>query len=397
MISKYYVIDLSPGRSLVEWLVAQGQQVFSISWRNPRPENADWDLDRYIESIIEAIETTRQVTGAEKVHVVGLCAGGVVSACTLGKLADVGELDGIAGLTLNVTVLDNERSGTLNSFVSPDTARAAVSRVGKKGYLDKNDLARTFAWLRPNDMIWNYWVNNYLLGNKPPAFDLLYWNSDSMDMPAGLHRDFVEIGVDNILVEPGRRVILGSPIDVGEITTDTYIVAGETDHLTPWPNCYRSVELLERRLPVRHVDRRPHRGGRQPAGQPQGDLPRVRRGAAPDAGGMAPAGRGPQGHLVGGLGRVARAAQRRAAARAEEARQPPAQGPRRRAGDVRGRDVAAGFGHRGRAFGHPLRRLSEPSLARLGHRRAQRSAIAAYALRSNASPTWLPPTSMLSA
>jgi polyhydroxyalkanoate synthase subunit PhaC len=244
MISKYYVVDLSPSRSLVEYLVARGQQVFSISWKNPGPGNADWDLDGYVAEIIEAIETARQVTGATKAHVVGLCAGGVVSTCTMGRLADIGELDGIAGLTLNVTVLDNDRSGTLGSFVSPDTAAAAVARVRKRGYLDKNDLARTFAWLRPNDMIWNYWVNNYLLGNKPPAFDLLYWNSDSMDMPAGLHRDFVEIGVKNILIRPGERTVLGSPIDLASITTDTYIVAGETDHLTPWPNCYRTVDLL---------------------------------------------------------------------------------------------------------------------------------------------------------
>ncbi|MEA2271312.1 MAG: poly[(R)-3-hydroxyalkanoate] polymerase subunit PhaC, partial [Solirubrobacteraceae bacterium] len=244
MISKYYVVDLSPSRSLVEYLVGRGQQVFAISWRNPTAENRDWGLDSYVAAIIEAIETARRVTGAGQAHVVGLCAGGVASACTAGRLADIGELDGIAGLTLNVTVLDTDRGGTIGSFVSPDTAAVAVARVQKRGYLDKNDLARTFAWLRPNDMIWNYWVNNYLLGLKPPAFDLLYWNADSMDMPAGLHGDFVDIGMHNPLVRPGGANVLGSPIDLSQVTTDTYIVAGETDHITQWPNCYRTTGLL---------------------------------------------------------------------------------------------------------------------------------------------------------
>ena len=244
MISKYYVVDLSPGRSLVEYLVAQGQQVFSISWRNPGPDHGDWDLDSYVEAILAGLAAARQVTGAGRAHVLGLCAGGVATACTLGRLAALGDLDEVAGLTLSVTVLDTERSGTIGSFVSPDTAAAAVARVRRAGYLDRNELARTFAWLRPNDMIWSYWVNNYLLGQKPPAFDLLYWNADAMDMPAGLHGDFVEIGVQNPLVRPGDRTVLGSPIDLSRIDIDAYIVGGQTDHLTPWPNCYKTTRLL---------------------------------------------------------------------------------------------------------------------------------------------------------
>jgi polyhydroxyalkanoate synthase len=244
MISKYYVIDLAPGRSLVEYLVARGQQVFTISWRNPVAGDAAWDLDRYVGGILEALETARSVTGADRVHVLGLCAGGVATAAAIGRLANIDELDGIAGVTVSVTVLDTARSGIVGSFVSPDTAAAAVRNVRRKGFLDRNQLARTFAWLRPNDMIWNYWVNNYLLGNKPPAFDLLYWNADTMDMPAGLHEDLVEIGVENPLVRSGGLHVLGSPIDLAEITSDAYVIAGETDHITPWPNCYRTTHLL---------------------------------------------------------------------------------------------------------------------------------------------------------
>jgi polyhydroxyalkanoate synthase len=244
MISKYYVVDLSPGRSLVEYLVARGQQVLAISWRNPTAAEAAWDLDRYVSAIVEAIETARSLTGSDRVHLAGLCAGGVATAATLGHLAHIGALDRVAGVTLNVTTLDMRRAGTLGSFVSPDTAATAVAKVQRKGYLDRNQLLRTFAWLRPNDMVWGYWVNNYLLGLKPPAFDLLYWNGDTMDMPAGLHRDFVRIGVESPFVTPGALSVLGSPIDLGAVDTDTYIVAGETDHITPWPNCYRSRELL---------------------------------------------------------------------------------------------------------------------------------------------------------
>jgi polyhydroxyalkanoate synthase len=244
MISKYYVVDLAPERSLVEYLTGRGQQVFSISWCQPSKENADWDLQRYVAGIIEALETARRITRAKKVHVLGLCAGGVATACTLARLADVGELDTVAGASFCVTILDTDRAGTIASVVTPGAAKAAVAKVQKQGKLDRNELARTFAWLRPNDMIWNNWVNNYLLGNRPPAFDLLFWNADSMDMPAGLHKDFVGIGVDNPLGTPGAIKVLDSPVDVGAIGTDAYVVAGETDHITPWPNCYRTTAML---------------------------------------------------------------------------------------------------------------------------------------------------------
>ncbi|HEX6391205.1 MAG TPA: alpha/beta fold hydrolase [Solirubrobacteraceae bacterium] len=244
MISKFYVVDLAPGKSLVEYLVAHGQQVFAISWRNPTAGDAAWDLDAYAAAIIDAVATARSVTGADRVHLSALCAGGVATAATLGHLAHVGKLDQVASVTLNVTTLDTRRAGTIGNFVSPDTAAAAVKNVERKGYLDRNQLLRTFAWLRPNDMIWSYWVNNYLMGKKPPAFDLLFWNADTMDMPAGLHRDFVNIGLHNPFLTPGEETILGSPIDLAEVDCDNYIVAGETDHITPWPNCYVSTRLL---------------------------------------------------------------------------------------------------------------------------------------------------------
>jgi polyhydroxyalkanoate synthase len=194
--------------------------------------------------MLDAFATARSITGSDRVHVLGLCAGGVATSAAAGHLAAAGQLDGIAGLTLSVTTVDTRRAGTLGSFVSNETAAAAVASVSRKGYLDRYQLLRTFAWLRPNDMVWNYWVSNYLLGKRPPAFDLLYWNGDTMDMPAGLHRDLVHIGVDNPLTRPDELQVLGTSVDLRKVTSDAYIVAGETDHITPWPNCFKTTSLL---------------------------------------------------------------------------------------------------------------------------------------------------------
>ncbi|MCQ4361842.1 PHA/PHB synthase family protein [Mycobacterium gordonae] len=244
MISKFYVVDLSPGKSMVEFLGDHELQPFALSWANPGRDDAAWNLDDYVGSIVEAIETTREVTGADAVHVVGFCAGGIATTTAVAHLAALGRIDHVATLSLMVTVLDVRRGGPVLSVASPDMANAAKAKVKRKGYLAGTELARTFAWLRPNDMIWNNFVNNYYLGNKPPAFDLLYWNQDSMNMPAALHGDLMEIGLSNPLVKPGALTVLGTPIDLTQITCDAYVAGGETDHLTPWPSCYRSVAML---------------------------------------------------------------------------------------------------------------------------------------------------------
>ena len=128
--------------------------------------------------------------------------------------------------------------------MDPEAVREAVEKSRKKGYLDGASLAEVFAWLRPNDLIWNYWVNNYMQGRQPPAFDILYWNADTTRMTAGLHRDFIEIAVGNSLTEAGRATMLGTPVDLSAITVDTYVTAGIADHLCPWQGCYRTTQLL---------------------------------------------------------------------------------------------------------------------------------------------------------
>ena len=244
MINKFYVTDLAPDRSMVEHMVRDGQTTFTISWRNPDEHHADWGLDAYAGAVIAALEAVEAISGADAVHVIGLCAGGITASCAVAHLADLGELDRIATLTLAVTVLDNERAGTAGALVDRTTAAIATAESARKGYLDGRALAGVFAWLRPNDLIWNYWVNNYLLGKDPPAFDVLYWNADTTRMPAALHRDFMRMSLDNTIVRPGALEVLGTPVDLGAITVDTYLVAGIADHITPWQNAYRSTQLL---------------------------------------------------------------------------------------------------------------------------------------------------------
>ncbi len=240
MINKYYVVDLAPGKSMLEWAVQQGQQAFTISWRNPGSEQADWNLDTYLEAVVEALDAVSAITGQERAHVLGLCAGGTLSSIVAAR--DDG--DRFESLTLGVNVLDTEKSGEASALMDDLGAGAAMAESARRGYLSGSSLAGLFAWLRPNDMVWGYWVNNYLLGQDPPAWDVLYWNSDQTNMPAGLHRDFVQMSRENSLASPGALNALGGPVDLSEVTVDSYVVAGIADHISPWENAYRTTQLL---------------------------------------------------------------------------------------------------------------------------------------------------------
>jgi polyhydroxyalkanoate synthase len=159
-------------------------------------------------------------------------------------LSGTGRLDQLASLHLGVTVLDQTHEGTVAALVDEKTAALAVSASKARGYLDGRSLAEVFAWLRPNDLIWNYWVNNYLQGQAPPPFDILYWNADTTRMPAALHRDFIELVLDRALAKPDAATMLGSPVDLSRVDVDTYVIAGIADHLCPWQACYRTTQLL---------------------------------------------------------------------------------------------------------------------------------------------------------
>ena len=244
MINKYYILDLAPGRSLIEHLVGSGQQVFVISWRNPDARHRDWGADTYGQAILEALEATRRICRADRSLLLGLCSGGILAAMVLAHLAATGRQHRVAGFGLAVSVLDQARAGMASAALDEGTAKAAVAASAARGFLDGRALAEVFAWLRPGDLIWPYWVNNYLQGLDPPPLDILYWNADTTRMPAGLHRDFVRLAIDNALTRPDAAAMLGSPVDLAKLDIDAYVVAGVADHLCPWQSCYRSTQLL---------------------------------------------------------------------------------------------------------------------------------------------------------
>jgi len=244
-INKYYVWDLAPGRSLVEYLVQQGFTVFVVSWFNPRDSESDWGLQAYVLALERALRAAREIARAPQLHVLGACSGGITSAALLAYLAAEGK-DWARSLTLLVSVLDIEgiADSSMGLFANLETLELARSLSGARGVLEGKDLAKVFAWLRPNDLIWNYWVNNYLMGQAPPAFDVLYWNSDTTRLPARLHSDFLALLESNAFTRPGAIALGGHALDLGAVRCDSYILAGRTDHITPWEGCYQTRHLL---------------------------------------------------------------------------------------------------------------------------------------------------------
>jgi polyhydroxyalkanoate synthase subunit PhaC len=242
-IGRYYFTDLSPGRSYAEYVVAQGLNYFAVSWRNPGPEHREWGLEAYLHAAHEAVAAVAEISGHSKVNVVGFCAGGILTGI-LAAWLKAQKIDLINTLTLCVTMLNFQTDAVMGAFRLPAMLSVAKAQSQMKGILPGDDLSKIFTWLRPNDLVWNYWVNNYLMGDAPPAFDILAWNKDSTNMPARLHSDFLALFESNDLIEPGRHTIAGEKIDLSSIDCDGFVVGAITDHLTPWKACYNAVHLL---------------------------------------------------------------------------------------------------------------------------------------------------------
>lgn len=243
VVNRYYVLDLGPDRSFVQYALDQGLQVFVTSWRNPTKEQRDWSLDTYAAALLEAVDAIREVTGSDQVGTVGLCAGGQLLAATMAHLAEVGD-DRIGYACFGVSQLD---MGVPNpGGIALHPALTGLARAGTKasGVVDGRDISAVFSWLRPNELVWGSWVNNYLLGNPPPSFDILAWNSDTTRVAGAMMRDLLSIAEHNQLAEPGALTVLGTPVDLGRVKTDCYVVGAETDHLVPWRGAYRTTELL---------------------------------------------------------------------------------------------------------------------------------------------------------
>jgi len=245
VINKYYIADLAPGRSLVEYLVQGGQQVFMISWRNPDVRHREWGMDDYGQAILEALDAALTVTGADAATVLGFCSGGTLQSMALAALQQEGRLaERVAGFALTVCVLDQTQAGVAGALLDERTAAAAAAVSRARGYLDGRTLAEVFAWMRPDDLIWSYWVNNYLQGRDPAPFDILSWNADTTRMTARLHADFLDLALRNALTDAGAAHMLDQPVDLSSIDTDGYVVAGIADHISPWQGCYRSAALF---------------------------------------------------------------------------------------------------------------------------------------------------------
>lgn len=242
-VNKYYALDLAPGRSMYEYLLQHGIQVFGISWRNPTAKDRDWNFDTYAEAALEAIDVVRAVSDSDDVNLMGGCAGGMMVSILAAVLAARGDTRVYSATTL-VTLLDSHVDAEILMFANEKTVKAAKLQSSRSGVLDGWRMGQVFAWLRPNELVWNYWVNNYLMGNSPPTFDILAWNADTTRLPAGFHHQLLDIVIENQLIHPGKLVILGTPVDVTKITMDMFVVGGLTDHITPWQGCYHTVQMV---------------------------------------------------------------------------------------------------------------------------------------------------------
>ena len=242
-INKFYVFDLSPGKSMIEYMTKHGVQIFTVSWRNPTAEHKDWGMDTYVAALREAMDAVRDITGSPDLIIHAACSGAMTAAALAAYLAANGDTS-IHALTMMVAVLGQAKEGTMALFATDETTAAAKLKSGTAGVLDGMEMNRIFAWLRPNDLVWNYWVNNYLMGNAPPVFDILYWSNDSTRLPGAFHGELIDIFADNLLVKPGAMKVLGIPIDLGKITCDKMFIAGMTDHITPWKDVYNSAQAF---------------------------------------------------------------------------------------------------------------------------------------------------------
>jgi polyhydroxyalkanoate synthase len=243
-INKYYIMDLAPGRSFIEWAVQHERTVFAISYRNPDASMRSVTLDDYlIHGPIAALDVIADITGAPKIDITGLCLGGALTGMLAAYLAGTGD-DRIGSLTLLNTMLDYSQPGALGAFTDERTVARLEREMAKKGYLEGSSMAGTFDLLRANDLIFSYVVSGWLMGQPPPAFDLLAWNADSTRMPAAMHSFYLRcLYLKNELAK-GEMVLAGQRLALPEVKNDTYVVGAINDHIVPWPASYQATRLL---------------------------------------------------------------------------------------------------------------------------------------------------------
>jgi len=249
-INKYYILDLQPDNSVVRYMVEQGHTVFLVSWKNPDASMSKVTWDDYVgDGVIKAIEVVKEIGSADQINVLGFCVGGTLSSTALAVLA-ARKKDYVASLTLLTTLLDFTDTGVMDVFIDEGMVKLRESTIGGEGghfgMMSGLDLGNTFSFLRPNDLVWNYVVENYLKGNSPPPFDLLYWNGDSTNLPGPMYCWYLRhTYLQNELVKPGKLTVCGEKVDLGKITVPAYIYASHDDHIVPWKSAYESTHILK--------------------------------------------------------------------------------------------------------------------------------------------------------
>ena len=244
-INKFYILDLRPKNSLVRWAVSQGHTVFMISWVNPDEHLAEKGFDDYMtEGYLAALDAIEQATGEREVNAIGYCLGGTLLSATLAYMATKRD-NRIKSATFFVTMMDFAEAGELGVFIDEEQLNSLEEKMNRRGYLEGSEMANTFNMLRANDLIWSFVVNNYLLGNEPFPFDLLYWNANSTRMPARMHSFYLrKMYQENLLKDPGGISLAGVPIDLRKIKTPAYFLSTREDHIAPWKSTYRGTQLL---------------------------------------------------------------------------------------------------------------------------------------------------------
>ena len=244
-INKFYILDLQPENSLIRYAVSQGHRTFVVSWRNPDESMAQKTWDDYIEhAAIEAINTVQAITGAPKINALGFCVGGTILSTALAVLAARGEKP-VASATFLTTLINFTDTGILDVFIDENFVKFREQQMGQGGLLKGQDLASTFSFLRPNDLVWNYVVGNYLKGETPPPFDLLYWNSDSTNLPGPFYAWYLRnTYLENNLVEPGKTQVCGERIDLRQVDLPVYVYGSREDHIVPIGGAYASTQVL---------------------------------------------------------------------------------------------------------------------------------------------------------
>ena len=244
-INKFYILDLQPENSLIRYAVEQGHRTFVVSWRNPHEDLAHKTWDDYVEDgAMAAIDVVQSITGADQINALGFCVGGTILSNALAVMAARGQ-EPVASATFLTTLIDFADTGILDVFIDEAFVQFRELQMGKGGLMKGQDLASTFSFLRPNDLVWNYVVGNYLKGETPPPFDLLYWNSDSTNLPGPFYAWYLRnFYLENNLVQPGKLTVCGEKLDLGQLTLPVYIYGSREDHIVPINAAYASTQVL---------------------------------------------------------------------------------------------------------------------------------------------------------